>query len=350
MNPRVLLCTGGIGSGKSVVVKAFQVLGYPAYDCDKAAKDLYDRDPELLTAVVELAGPDVLDVDGRLDRAALAGKIFADGSMLSALEAIVHPAVIRDFERWKAEQDAPFVLIESAILLENRAFDHLYDSVLAVAAPEGDRIARVLRRDGMDTEMVRRRMAAQWIDSQRAARADYVLENDNRQALLPAILDIIEKEKKKMEKTDLKKILSVSGEHGLFAYVAQGRNGIIAESLSTKQRQLLGSNAKVSSLADISIYTDEADIMLREVLTTMAEKLSQGPAMSPKSDPKAIKAFFAEVIPNYDEDRFYVSHMKKILDWYEELRQYASLEFVEDEEEAEEAAAEDEKPAEEKAE
>ena len=153
-----------------------------------------------------------------------------------------------------------------------------------------------------------------------------------------------------MEKTDLKKILSVSGEHGLFAYVAQGRGGIIAESLLTHQRTMLGASAKVSSLADISIYTDEADVPLRDVLTAMAEKLGQGPAMSPKSDPKAIKAFFAEVIPDYDEDRFYVSHMKKILDWYEVLRNHASLEFVEDEEEkAEEPEAAEEK-AEEKAE
>ena len=139
-----------------------------------------------------------------------------------------------------------------------------------------------------------------------------------------------------MEKTDLKKILSVSGEHGLFAYVAQGRGGIIAESLHTKQRQMFGANAKVSSLADISIYTTEAEMSLREVLVAMAGKLSQGPAPDPKADPKTIKAFFAEVIPDYDEERFYVSHMKKILGWYEELRQFASLEFVEEETEEEE--------------
>lgn len=136
-----------------------------------------------------------------------------------------------------------------------------------------------------------------------------------------------------MEKTDLKKILSVSGEHGLFAYVAQGRGGIIAESLATKQRTMLGTSAKVSSLADISIFTDETDVPLQQVLTAMAEKLSQGPAPSPKADAKVIKAFFDEVIPNYDENRFYVSHMKKILGWYEELRQYASLDFVVEEEE-----------------
>ncbi len=146
-----------------------------------------------------------------------------------------------------------------------------------------------------------------------------------------------------MEKTDLKKILSVSGEHGLFEYVAQGRGGIIAQSMATKQRQLLGASAKVSSLADISIYTDETDVPLRDVLTSMAAKLSQGPAPDPKGDPKAIKAFFAEVLPNYDENRFYVSHMKKVLAWYEELRNFASLEFVADEEE--EAPAAEEKKA-----
>jgi len=138
----------------------------------------------------------------------------------------------------------------------------------------------------------------------------------------------------------LKKILSVSGEHGLFEYVAQGRGGIIAQSLATKQRQLLGASAKVSSLADISIYTDETDVPLRDVLTSMAAKLSQGPAPDPKGDPKAIKAFFSEVLPNYDENRFYVSHMKKVLAWYEELRNFATLEFVIDEEEEAPAAEE----------
>ena len=144
-----------------------------------------------------------------------------------------------------------------------------------------------------------------------------------------------------MEKTDLKKILSVSGEHGLFAYVAQGRGGIIAESLATKQRTMLTANAKVSSLADISIFTDEADIPLRKVLEAMVAKLGTSAAPSPKSDPKAIQAFFAEVVPDYDADRFYVSHMKKILGWYEDLRQYASLEFVDDEEEKAEETPEE---------
>ena len=79
-----------------------------------------------------------------------------------------------------------------------------------------------------------------------------------------------------MEKTDLKKILSVSGEHGLFLYLAQAKAGIIAESLETGRRTTFGAHARVSSLSDISIYTDEADISLKEVLRKMAEKLSGG--------------------------------------------------------------------------
>lgn len=193
MNPRVILCTGGIGSGKSVVVRLFNELGVPSYDCDRAARALYDRDPQLLADVVELFGPEVLDADGRLDRAALAARIFADGSLREALEARVHPAVLRDFARWKAQQAVPVVVIESAILLEKPQYAGTYDCVVVVTAPEAVRIARVVARDGTDAAQVRRRMAAQWPDAARTARADFVLENDDRQALLPAVLHIIEK-------------------------------------------------------------------------------------------------------------------------------------------------------------
>jgi dephospho-CoA kinase len=193
MNPRVILCTGGIGSGKSVVVKAFQTLGIPSYDCDRAAKELYDRDPQLLAEVVNLVGREVLDATGRLDRGALAARIFADKTLLADLEACVHPAVVRDFERWKQAQGAAIVLLESAILLEKPQFAGLYDYTVVVTAPEEVRVARVIRRDGTDAAQVRRRMAAQWSDAARCAHADFILENNDRQALLPAILAILEK-------------------------------------------------------------------------------------------------------------------------------------------------------------
>lgn len=137
-----------------------------------------------------------------------------------------------------------------------------------------------------------------------------------------------------MEKTDLKKILSVSGEHGLFIYLAQAKAGLIAENLESKKRTTFGSNARVSSLSDIAIYTETEELPLKEVFRKMAEKLNGEKAMGAKSNARDIEKFFGEVVPDYDADRFYVSHMKKILEWYNCLHDFASLDFVDEEEEA----------------
>ncbi|MBR5905869.1 MAG: DUF5606 domain-containing protein [Bacteroidales bacterium] len=134
-------------------------------------------------------------------------------------------------------------------------------------------------------------------------------------------------------KTDLAKILSVSGQHGLYLYLAQARNGAIAESLSDKKRTVFDTHSKVSTLNDIAIFTSEGEVRLAEVFTAMKKEADSGKEVpTSKSDSNAIKAFFAAAIPNYDEDRFYVSHMKKVLDWYGELEKYASFDFVTDEE------------------
>lgn len=143
-----------------------------------------------------------------------------------------------------------------------------------------------------------------------------------------------------MEKTDLKKILSISGEHGLFNYLAQAKAGLIAENLETKKRSTFGAQARVSSLADIAIYTETEELPLKEVLRRMAARLEGGEAISSKSDPREIGKFFGEIVPDYDADRFYVSHMKKILEWYNCLRKFATLEFADDEEEEKEKAEE----------
>ena len=144
-----------------------------------------------------------------------------------------------------------------------------------------------------------------------------------------------------MEKTDLKKILSISGEHGLFKYLAQAKAGLIAENLETGKRSTFGAQARVSSLADIAIYTETEELPLKELLRRMVEKLGGEEAISSKANPRDIEKFFGEVVPDYDADRFYVSHMKKILEWYNCLRKYATLEFADDEEEnPEEAKAE----------
>ncbi len=134
-------------------------------------------------------------------------------------------------------------------------------------------------------------------------------------------------------KTDLAKILSVSGQRGLYLYLAQARNGAIAESLADKKRTMFDAHSKISTLADIAIFTSEGELRLAEVFTAMKKTADAGTAVpSSKDDPAAVQAFFAKAIPDYDADRFYVSHMKKVLDWYSELEKYASLDFVTDEE------------------
>lgn len=134
-------------------------------------------------------------------------------------------------------------------------------------------------------------------------------------------------------KTDLAKILSVRGQRGLFSYIAQSRNGAIAESLRDHKRTNFAANSGITTLADISIFTLEGEVKLKEVFLKLQSVLGDADAPSSKADPKEIVALFEKALPDYDGDRFYVSHMKKVVDWYNELKNFASLDFVEEEEE-----------------
>jgi len=142
-------------------------------------------------------------------------------------------------------------------------------------------------------------------------------------------------------KTDLAKTLSVRGQHGLFNYIAQSRTGAIAESLEDKKRYNFAANAGITTLEDISIYTTEEEVKLKDVFGKMHEVLGEEPAPSAKAPEAELKALFAKALPNYDADRFYVSHMKKVVEWYNTLKKFASLDFVTDEEREAEAAAQE---------
>ena len=139
-------------------------------------------------------------------------------------------------------------------------------------------------------------------------------------------------------KTDLAKILSVRGQRGLFNYIAQSRTCAIAESLKDHKRTNFAANSGITTLADISIFTLEGEVKLKEVFLKIHEVLGEADAPSSKADAAEIKALFDKALPDYDADRFYVSHMKKVVDWYNELKNFASLDFVEEEEQNPEAA------------
>ena len=174
--------TGGIGSGKSTVCRLFAERGVPVYDSDSEAKRLMGEDPSLRAALVEAFGDETFR-DGVLNRRYLAATVFGDRRALARLEALVHPCVKRDFERWAAERTAePYVVLECAILYES-GMDAAVDRVVAVVAPEELRLVRVNARDGASAAEIRRRMAAQLSDDVLSARADYIIVNINREDL-----------------------------------------------------------------------------------------------------------------------------------------------------------------------
>ena len=141
-------------------------------------------------------------------------------------------------------------------------------------------------------------------------------------------------------KTDLAKTLSIRGQHGLFNYIAQSRSGAIVESLVDKKRANFSASAGITTLADISIYTDEGEVKLQEVFGKLHEVLKEADAPGAKAPDAELKALFAKALPNYDDTRFYVSHMKKVVEWYNILKNYASLDFLTDEEREAEAKKE----------
>jgi hypothetical protein len=129
----------------------------------------------------------------------------------------------------------------------------------------------------------------------------------------------------------LKGILAIAGQPGLFKLVTEAKNSIIVESLLTGKRQPAYASSKISSLEDIAIFTETGEVPLKEVLKAIAEKENKGELA--KMDGNALKAYFGEVLPEYDRDRVYTSDMKKVIQWYNILQKNELLD-VEDEDEA----------------
>jgi len=129
---------------------------------------------------------------------------------------------------------------------------------------------------------------------------------------------------------DLSKIMSVSGKSGLFLSIGQTKNGLIVESLVDKKRFPVYVSDKVSSLADISVFTNDKDLPLKEIFKKISEKENMQTCIDSKSDDKKIKAYFEEILPDYDKERVYVSDMRKMLSWYNLLQSLKMLSFEEE--------------------
>jgi hypothetical protein len=135
---------------------------------------------------------------------------------------------------------------------------------------------------------------------------------------------------------DLTGIISISGQPGLYKIIAQSKNGIIVEGLSDKKRLNVYASTKVSTLADIGMYTTGDDKPIEEIMTAVFEKEKGGAAIDAKADDKQVEKYFSEILPDYDKERVYVSNMRKLFSWYNILQSTGNLKEKEENKESDE--------------
>jgi dephospho-CoA kinase len=183
--------TGGIGSGKSLVCKVFSVLGAPVYDADSRAKAIMTTDGILVEQIKREFGDLSYNADGSLNRSYLSEQIFRNPQQREKLNALVHPRVALDTEEWVEQQKGKaYVIREAALMFESGSYKRL-DASIVVTAPEWLRIKRVLQRDPQRSEeAVRKIIEAQMPEEESKKRANFIIENDETQLVLPQIIKL----------------------------------------------------------------------------------------------------------------------------------------------------------------
>lgn len=175
--------TGGIGSGKTYVCNLLEEKGIRIYNADIRAKYLLENNAEIRSKVIHLLGSGAYLTDGKPDRSFIASKVFQDNTLLHALNAIIHPATLSDYEIWKTQVPADytwnFQLKEAAILFESGSHKGL-DAVICVYAPKEIRLKRVMERDQLHESEVLARMDKQISDQEKINQSDYILVNDGQ--------------------------------------------------------------------------------------------------------------------------------------------------------------------------
>jgi len=183
--------TGGIGSGKTLVSKIFAVLGVPVYDADSRAKNIMTTDGILIEQIKKEFGSLSYDARGMLNREYLSATVFGKQDKLKQLNALVHPRVAIDYEKWVTEQGASnYVLKEAALLFESGSYK-MMDKIILVSAPKEIRMKRVLARDSHRTkEDVEKIILNQLSESEKEANANFIIRNNESELIVPQILDL----------------------------------------------------------------------------------------------------------------------------------------------------------------
>lgn len=180
--------TGGIGSGKSYIAQVFENLNIPVFNSDNQAKLAYS-DTLIQKEVRQLLGSESI-IRGQPNKSFIAAKVFSHSGILAKLNAIIHPWLDKQFRLWADSMSGnPYLIKEAAIIFETGLHNNL-DFTICVTAPEKTRISRIRARDGSSEEDIIKRMEHQWPDEKKISLADFVINNDGKQLIIPQILQI----------------------------------------------------------------------------------------------------------------------------------------------------------------
>lgn len=180
--------TGGIGSGKSMVAQVFVLLGWKHFNSDQAAKDLY-YEPSIKSQVKHLLGENAYQSNGALNTTYISSTVFAEPTLLKALNAIIHPAVGEKFEAFCLANANAFIIKESALLIETGLYKKM-DKLVVVAAPEELRIRRAMERDRLSREMVIGKLNNQMSQEEKIKKADAIIVNDEQHSLIEQVMQL----------------------------------------------------------------------------------------------------------------------------------------------------------------
>ena len=175
---KIIGLTGGIGSGKTTVAHFIEEMGYPVYNSDTRAKDLVNESDELKSAIIQLLGPQAYDENGFYDRKYVGSVVFSNDELLKQLNAIIHPAVNKDFHDWIKRQSREIIFKETALLFELK-LNLQCDKSLLVTADESIRIKRVMDRDSKTYREVEKVIDNQMPERKKIRLADYIIENNS---------------------------------------------------------------------------------------------------------------------------------------------------------------------------
>ncbi len=187
--------TGGIGSGKSTIAKAFANLGVPVFDADAAAKNIMNTSAVIKEKLLATFGPAIYSKGDngldQLNRALLSEIVFSDNYQLALLNSIVHPITIQAALDWATSQTAPYVIKEAALFFESGSVAGVH-KMIGVTAPKALRIHRVMKRDHCTKEDVEKRMTHQIDEALKMKLCDWVIVNDDQHLVLPQVIALHE--------------------------------------------------------------------------------------------------------------------------------------------------------------